>query len=78
MASTCVTVKANAHFSNSEKGHLFRQESSFMGKRLKVGLNNSAFVTNQLAKCSRAQKRVSHGVASAILTSNDAKETVVS
>jgi len=78
MASSSVTLKANAHLANSEKGHLFRQESSFLGERVKVGPNNSAFVTNQLARCSRSQKRVNHGVASAILSSNDAKESLVS
>jgi len=78
MASSCVTLKANAHLVNSQKGHLFRQESSFLGERLKLGLNSSAFVTNRLAKCSRSQRRVPHDVASAILTSNDAKESVVS
>lgn len=78
MASSCVTLKANAHLANSPKDHIFRLESTFLGERVKVGLNSSAFVANQLAKCSRSQRRVPHDVASAILTSNDAKESVVS
>ncbi|KOM42331.1 hypothetical protein LR48_Vigan04g252900 [Vigna angularis] len=76
MASSCVTLKANAHLAHSPKDHLFRHESSFLGERVKVGLSSSALVANQLAKCSRSQRRVPHDVASAILTSNDAKESV--
>ncbi|CAJ1973073.1 unnamed protein product [Sphenostylis stenocarpa] len=76
MASSCVTLKANAHLANSEKGYLFGQESVFLGERVKVSLNNSAFGMNQLAKCARSQKRVKRGVASAILTSNNAQESV--
>ncbi|TKY75405.1 Glucose-1-phosphate adenylyltransferase large subunit 1 [Spatholobus suberectus] len=75
-SSACVTVRANTHLVNSEKGYLFRQDNGFLGERLKGGSNNSALVVNRLAKRSRSQKRVKHGVVSAILTSNNAKESV--
>ena len=72
MASACVTLKANTHLANSEKG--------FLGERIKVGFNNSALVMNQLAIRSRSHKRVKHGVGvvSSVLTSNNAKESLVS
>ncbi|KAL3012656.1 hypothetical protein AAZX31_06G011100 [Glycine max] len=70
MASACVTLKANTHLANSEKG--------FLGERIKGGFNNSALVMNQLAIRSRSHKRVKHGVGvvSSVLTSNNAKESL--
>ncbi|XP_020206422.1 glucose-1-phosphate adenylyltransferase large subunit 1 [Cajanus cajan] len=75
-SSACVNLKANTHFANCEKGYFFRQENGFLGERIKGGLNNSVLVMNQLDKSSRSQKRVKHGVASAVLTSNNAKESL--
>lgn len=77
-SSACVPLKANTHFANSEKGYFFHQDNGFLGERVKGSLNNCALVMNQLDKRSRSQKRVKHGVVSAILTSNNAKESVVS
>ncbi|RDY06949.1 Glucose-1-phosphate adenylyltransferase large subunit 1, partial [Mucuna pruriens] len=75
-SSTCVTFKANTHLANSEKGYLFRQENGFLGERIKFGFNTSALVINQLAIRSKSQKRVKHGVVSAILTSKNAQESL--
>lgn len=74
MASACVTLKANTtHLANSEKGFLFGQDNGFLGERVK-----GAWGMNQLGKCLTAQKRVKSGAVSAVLTSNDAKEALVS
>ncbi|KAK7409827.1 hypothetical protein VNO78_00166 [Psophocarpus tetragonolobus] len=76
-SSAFMTLKANTHLANSEKGYLFREENGFLGDRLKGGFKNSALVMNQLAKRSESQKRVKqYGVVSALLTSNNAKESL--
>lgn len=84
MASACVTMKANTntHLANSKTASLFGQDNGFLiGERIRGSLNNnknSAWVTNQLAKHLTTQKRVKPGAVSAVLTSDDAKGSLVS
>ena len=80
MVSACVTLKANTHLVKSRKDNTFRQDSGFLGERIKGGLNYSPWIINQLASSLRTQERVKKakpGVVSAVLTSSNIKESVV-
>lgn len=81
MVSTCVNFKTTTHVANLRKDNIFRQENGFLGERIKGGLSYSPWIINQLAICLKTNERVKKakpGVVSAVLTSNDATETMVS
>lgn len=70
MDSCCLALKPNTHLANN----------GFLGERITGSLNNNAWV-NQVARSFRTEKKITTlkpGVAYAIITSNNAKETVVS
>jgi glucose-1-phosphate adenylyltransferase len=80
MDSCCLTLKPNTHLGKASKGGLSLGNNGFWGERITGSLNNNAWV-NQLAKSCRTEKKVTTlkpGVAFAILTSNNAKEAMVS
>ncbi|XP_045820923.1 glucose-1-phosphate adenylyltransferase large subunit 1-like isoform X2 [Trifolium pratense] len=80
MVSTCVNFKANTHIANLKKDNIFRQDNGFLGERIKGGVNYSPWIINdQLGISLRTKERVKKhkpGVVSAVLTSNNANETV--
>lgn len=81
MVSACVTFNTNTHIANSRKDNVFRQDNGFLGERIKGGLSYSPWISNQLDISLRTQERVKKakpGVVSAILTSDNAKESLVS
>ncbi|KAF7840968.1 Glucose-1-phosphate adenylyltransferase large subunit 1 [Senna tora] len=70
MASACVSFKANAHFAITRRDHhRFGQDSAIWGERIK-GSVNSGMCVNRMRKTKPA------GVVSAVLTSNNAQESV--
>jgi glucose-1-phosphate adenylyltransferase len=75
-----VNFKANTHIANLKKDNIFRQDNGFLGERIKGGVNYSPWINNdQLEISLRTKDRVKkakHGVVSAVLTSNNANETV--
>ncbi|KAE9616506.1 putative glucose-1-phosphate adenylyltransferase [Lupinus albus] len=79
MESACVTLKTNTHFTKSRKGNTFGHDNGFLGERVKGVFNHSPWVNNQVATSLRTQERVNKakpGVVSAVLASNNAKESV--
>jgi glucose-1-phosphate adenylyltransferase len=77
-----VNFKANTHIANLKKDNIFGQDNGFLGERIRGGVNYSPWINNdQLEISLRTKDRVKkakHGVVSAVLTSNNANETVVS
>ncbi|KAJ1393652.1 Trimeric LpxA-like superfamily [Sesbania bispinosa] len=79
MVSACVPLKTNTHLANSIKDNTFRQDDGFLGERIKGSLSYSPWIVNQLATNLRTQEKVKKakpGVVSAVLTSNNAKESL--
>ncbi|CAI8616954.1 unnamed protein product [Vicia faba] len=78
MVSTCVNFKTNTHITYLRKDNIFHQDNGFLGERIKVGVNYSPWIINQMEICLKTKERVKklkHGVVSAVLTSNDATES---
>ncbi|KAL5055489.1 hypothetical protein RYX36_036171 [Vicia faba] len=78
MVSTCVNFKTNTHITYLRKDNIFHQDNGFLGERIKVGVNYSPWIINQMEICLKTKERVKklkHGVVSAVLTSNDTTES---
>jgi hypothetical protein len=80
MDSCCLALQPNTHLAKANKGGLSHENDCFWGERIKGSLKNDVWV-NQLGKSLRTEKKVRKfrpRVASAVITSNNAKEAVVS
>lgn len=79
MDSCCVALKANAHVAKTSKGDFMYGDKEFWGERIRGSLNNSIW-SNQMTRSLRAERnaiKVKPGVAHAVLTSNNPKESMV-
>ena len=80
MANSCVAWKANTRLANAKKGDLFNHDNGFLGGSIKGSLSNSLWFS-QLVKgfrCEKRTRKAKPGVISAVLTSSNVKEAVVS
>uniref|UniRef100_A0A2N9J5S7 Glucose-1-phosphate adenylyltransferase n=1 Tax=Fagus sylvatica TaxID=28930 RepID=A0A2N9J5S7_FAGSY len=78
MDSCCLALQPNTHLAKANKGGLSHENDCFWGERIKGSLKNDVWV-NQLGKSLRTEKKVRKfrpRVASAVITSNNAKEAV--
>ncbi|KAF8013538.1 hypothetical protein BT93_I1396 [Corymbia citriodora subsp. variegata] len=78
MDSCCVGLKANTSLAQSNKGCFKNADDGFLGERIRGSLNNSVWV-NQVARNLRVEKKfkkVKPGSAFAVITSNNATETL--
>ncbi|XP_028765762.1 glucose-1-phosphate adenylyltransferase large subunit 1-like isoform X1 [Neltuma alba] len=78
-SSVCVSVKANTHFAKTRTdNHLLRQDNGFWGERIKGSLNNSMCVNQFVTslKTGEKMKKAKPCAVSAVLTSNNAHESV--
>ncbi|KAJ8767176.1 hypothetical protein K2173_013573 [Erythroxylum novogranatense] len=78
MDSCSVVLNASTHLVKASKNGFSNGDKEFWGEKIRGSLNNKTWI-NQLAKGLRAEKRVNSvkpGVAQAVLTSNNAKETM--
>lgn len=79
MDSCCVVLRANTPVAKASKGGFNNGDTEFWGERIRGSFNN--IWVNQFAKSLKVDKSVNKftpGVAFAVLTSNNGKETVVS
>ncbi|KAI6701190.1 hypothetical protein NL676_015514 [Syzygium grande] len=78
MDSCCVGLKANAPLAQPNKSCLKNADDGFLGERIRGSLNNSVWV-NRVARNLRVEKKfkkVKPGAAFAIITSDNATETL--
>ncbi|KAI3441290.1 uncharacterized protein J3R85_002562 [Psidium guajava] len=78
MDSCCVALKANTPLAQSHKSCLRNADDGFWGERIRGSLNDSVWV-NQVARnlvVEKKLKKVKPGAAFAVITSNNATETL--
>lgn len=82
VSAACVAWTTSSQLAKSKKDSTFLQDDGFLGERIiKGSLSYSPWINNQLATSWRGKesvKKAKPGVVSAVLTSNDTKESLVS
>ena len=80
MASSWVTFKANTNIPKAGHGDLYHQDTVFFGETIKNRSCISPFVNLSTSSLThwKSVNKIKHGVVSAILKSEDAKESMVS